>query len=89
MAADSTVQLKPVASYQEVTMRSAVRCPALSGATERGSAEMVKPTGLAPKQSAGVMRVGAQWATNFTSFARIQVLKPFLQVSGFRSQVSS
>lgn len=88
MAADSTVQIKPVASYQEATKRSAARRAALSGATERGSAEMVKPSGLAPKQSAGVKRVGAQWATNFTSTVGMSRVDFNLQLSAFSLQLS-
>lgn len=68
--------------HQEATERSAAWKAALSGATERGSAKMVKPAGLAPKRSVGVKRVGAYRATSFTSHAGFagKTTVPFLRL---------
>jgi hypothetical protein len=67
MAAVSTVQIKPVASYQEATGRSSVSAAtelSTAGATERDSAEMAMSLGIGPQ---GWFDRAPNWAERATS----------------------
>ena len=87
-----TIKRQAATFQKEVTERSLGTEARLSGATERGSAKMVKPEGLAPnpaKAGAGVKSVGAHWATSFTSHVSLRQINPnsiFVPFALFRGQ---